>query len=148
MRFTPYHAEIRSFMPSDQISTFFLNIYRHKSLVLIQFHLIPIGTKLFWPSTKLDWSSATKYHPVQPHTDSAPPNTNQYRLLLTRCYHVSTGSASYWPSNIIYQPVPPYSDNQNVWHFMEEEPFAHSFFQDQLSDFLLSTWDEYSWMLV
>ena len=48
----------------------------------------------------------------------------------------------------MYQPVPPYSDNQNILHFMEEELFAYSFFQAQLSDFLLSTWDEHSCTLV
>ena len=72
---------------SDQISTFF-NIYRHKSVVLTQFHLIPSSTKLHWPST-------TKYQPVPPHTDPVPPNTNQHRLLLSQYYHVSTSSASY-----------------------------------------------------
>ena len=71
---------------SNQISIFF-NIYRHKSPILTQFHLIPSSTKLYWPST-------TKYQPVPPHTDPAPPNTNHYRLLLTQYYHVSTSSAS------------------------------------------------------
>ena len=47
---------------------------------------------------------------MQPHTDPAPTNTNQYRLLLTQFYHVSTSSALYWPSNIIYQPVLPHTD--------------------------------------
>ena len=60
----------------DQISTFF-NIYRHKSVVLTQFHLISSSTKLHWPST-------TKYQPVPPHTDPVPPSTNQYHLLLTK----------------------------------------------------------------
>ena len=47
----------------------------------------------------------------------------------------------------MYQPVPPYSDNQNVWHFIKS--FSHiPFFQTQLSDFLLSTWDEHSCTLV
>ena len=46
------------------------------------------------------------YQPVPPHTDPSPPNTNQYHLVLTQYYHVSTSSASYWPSTIIYQPVP------------------------------------------
>ena len=87
---------------SDQISTFF-NIYRHKSLVLAQFHLTPSNTKFYWPST-------TKYQqPVTPHPDIAPPNTNQYRLLLTQYYHVSTSPASYWRSNIMYQPILPYT---------------------------------------
>ena len=71
----------------DQISTLF-NIYRHKSVVLTQFHLISSSTKLHWPST-------TKYQPVPPHTDPVPPNTNQHRLLLSQYYHVSTSSASY-----------------------------------------------------
>ena len=46
---------------SDQISTFF-NIYRHESVVLTQFHLIPSSTKLHWPST-------TMFQPLPPHTD-------------------------------------------------------------------------------
>ena len=87
---------------SDQISTFF-NMYRHKSVVLTQFHLTPRSTKLHWPRT-------TKYQPIPPHTDPTPPNTNQYRLLLTQYYHISTSSASYWPSNIIYQSVLSYTD--------------------------------------
>ena len=60
----------------DQISTVF-NIYRHRSVVLTQFHLISSSTKLHWPST-------TKYQPVPPHTDPVPPSTNQYHLLLTK----------------------------------------------------------------
>ena len=87
---------------SDQISTFF-NIYRHKSVVLTQFHLTPSSTKLHWPST-------TKYQPLPPHTDPVPPNTNQHRLLLTQYHHVSTSSASHWPSIIIYQPTLSYTD--------------------------------------
>ena len=78
-------------------------IYRHKNLVLTQFHLIPSSTKLHWPST-------TKYQPVLPHTDQVPPNTNQHRLLLTHYYHVSTSSPSYWRSIIIYQPPLYYTD--------------------------------------
>ena len=70
---------------SNQISTFF-NIYRHTSLVLIQFHLKPSSTKLYWPST-------TKYQLVPPQTDPAPLNTKQYQVKLTK-----------------YQPVPPYTD--------------------------------------
>ena len=88
----------------DQISTFF-NIYRHKSVVLTQFHLISSSTKLHWPST-------TKYQPVPPHTDPVPPNTNQHRFLLNQCYHVLTSSDSYWPSIIIYQPALSYTDQE------------------------------------
>ena len=65
----------------DQISTLF-NIYRHKSIVLTQFHLISSSTKLHWPST-------TKYQPVPPNTDPVPPITNQYRLLLTPQHFIS-----------------------------------------------------------
>ena len=95
---------------------------------LTYFHLIPSSTKLYWPST-------AKYQPVPPHHHQILTSTAQY------C-HVSTSSASYWPSNIIYQPilthtyplhlyqpVPHYTDNQNVRHVMEEGLFANSFFQ-------------------
>ena len=44
----------------DQISTF-SNIYRHKSTLLTQYHLIPSSTKLYWPST-------TMHQSVLPHT--------------------------------------------------------------------------------
>ena len=102
----------------DQISTFF-NIYRHKSVVLTQFHLISSSTKLHWPST-------TKYQPVPPHTDPVPPNTNQHRLLLTKYYqllclnqfcfiltqyyHISSRTVLYWPSTTKYQPVSKHSN--------------------------------------
>ena len=43
-------------------SPLFFNIYRHKSLVLTQFYLIPSNIMLYRPST-------TKYQPVPPHTD-------------------------------------------------------------------------------
>ena len=55
----------------------FLNIYRPKSPLLTQYHLIPINTKLYWPS-------ATKYQPVPPSSDPVPPSTNKYRSLLTQ----------------------------------------------------------------
>ena len=127
----------------DQISTFF-NIYRHKSVVLTQFHLISSSTKLHWPST-------TKYQPVPPHTDPVSPRTNQYCPLLTQFHHVSTSIALFWPSTSKYQPVPLNSDpvpsttkqnhlvltkyhriyytalNQKIWHFLEEELFTNSF---------------------
>ena len=57
---------------------------------------------------------------VPSSSDPAPPSTNQYRPILTQhhqivtstaqYYHVSTSSTSYWPSDIIYQPVLPYTD--------------------------------------
>ena len=85
----PFCSSVRPAMvTSDQISSFF-NMYRHESLVLTQFYLIPSSTKLYWPST-------TKYQPVPPHSDPAPPNTNQYCLLLTQYYYVSTSSPPYW----------------------------------------------------
>ena len=110
----------------DQISTFF-NIYRHKSVVLTQFHLISGSTKLHWPST-------TKYQPVPPHTDPVPPSTNQFRLLLTQNYHIWTSTAPHWPNTTKYQTVPP-STQYIKYHI-------------PLSDFPLSTWDEHSCMLV
>ena len=95
---------------SDQISTFF-NIYRHKSVVLTQFNLIPSSTKLYWPST-------TKYQPIPPHTDPSPPNTSQYcpvlscisqfHPTLTQYHQVPTSTTLYWP--IVYQPLPPSTD--------------------------------------
>ena len=89
----PFYSSVRLVMvKSDQISTFFLNTYKHKSLVLTQFHLIPSSTKLYWPST-------TKYQPVPPHTD----HHHQILTSTAQYCHVSTSSASYWPSNIIYQ---------------------------------------------
>ena len=43
-------------------------------------------------------------------TDPVPPSTNQYRPKLTQYHHVSTITAFYWPSTIIYQPVPLHTD--------------------------------------
>ena len=83
---------------SDQSSTFF-NMYRHKSFVLTQWHLIPSSTKLYRPST-------IKYQLVPPSTDPAPPNTNKYRLLLTKYHHISTSTAPYCPSSTKYHPIP------------------------------------------
>ena len=57
---------------SHQISIFF-NIYRHKSLALTQFHLIPSSTKLYWPST-------TKYQPVLPSTDLVLSYINRFEF--------------------------------------------------------------------
>ena len=111
----------------------FFNIYRHKSLVLTQFHLIPSSTDLYWPST-------TKYQTVPRHTDPTPSNINQCRLQLTQDYHVSISSASYWPSNIIYQPVLPYTDPvpQNTNQYRPNLTQYHP----------LSTWYEHSCVLV
>ena len=49
------------------------NIYRHKSLALTQFHLIPSSTKLYWPST-------TKYQPVLPSTDLVLSYINRFEF--------------------------------------------------------------------
>ena len=49
----------------------FFNIYRHKSLVLTQFHLIP-----YWPSNII-------YQPALPHTDPVLSCINQYRPIVT-----------------------------------------------------------------
>ena len=73
----------------------FFNIYRHKSLVLTQFHLIPISTKLVWPSTKLDLPSTTKYQPVPPFTDPVPSYIKQYHSILTQYQQVSTSTPLY-----------------------------------------------------
>ena len=117
------------------ISIFF-NIYRHKSVVLTQFHLISSSTKLHWPST-------TKYQPVPPHTDPVPPNTNQHCLLLSHYYHVSTSFASYWPSIIIYRP--PLSYTVQVPQSTKQ---YHIVSKWKMSDFPLSTWDEQSCTIV
>ena len=53
---------------SDQIFLFF-NKYKHRSLILAQYHLIPSSTKVYWPST-------TKYQPAPPHSDPVPPSIN------------------------------------------------------------------------
>ena len=44
----------------------------------------PIGTKLFWPSTKIDRPSTTKYQPVPPFTDPILLCINQSRFILTQ----------------------------------------------------------------
>ena len=75
----------------DQISVFFVNICRHKSTLLTQYHLIPSSTELYWPS-------ATKYQP-------GPPLT-----ILTQYHHLPTSIAPYWPSTILYQPILPLTD--------------------------------------
>ena len=49
------------------------------------------------------------YQPVPPSTDPEPSCINQYRLLLTQCHHISTSTASYWPSTTKYQPIPTYT---------------------------------------
>ena len=48
----------------DQISTF-SNIYRHTSPLLTMYHLIPISTNLYWPSTSQYRHIQTQYHQVQ-----------------------------------------------------------------------------------
>ena len=85
----------------DQINTFF-NIFRHKSLVLTQFHLILSSTKLYWTNTGM-------YQPVLPHTDPAPPSISQHRLLLTQYHQVPTSTTPHWPGTTKYQPVPTYT---------------------------------------
>ena len=41
-----------------------------------------------------------------PSLDPVPPSNNKCRPILTQYHHVSTSLAFYWPSTIIYQPVP------------------------------------------
>ena len=48
------------------------------------------------------------FQPVTLHIDPVPPSTNQYRLPLTQYHHISTSTASYWPSTTKYQPLPTY----------------------------------------
>ena len=68
-----------------------------------------------------DWPSTTKYQsifntvpywpstiickPVPPSTYPVPPITNCCRLLLTKCHHISTSTAPYWPSINQNQPI-------------------------------------------
>ena len=75
-----------------------------------------------WPLHR--WPSTTKYQPVPPHIDSAPPNADQNCLFLTQYYNVTSSSASgwpnkhhistytvlYWPSTTKHQPVQPHTD--------------------------------------
>ena len=61
---------------------------------------------------------------VPPHADA---NSNQCCLFLTQYHHVSTSSAPYWPSTIMYQPVPPYSDNKTS-DTLCKRSFSHIFF--------------------
>ena len=63
---------------SDQISTFF-NIYRHKSLILTQYHHLSTSANIYWLST-------TKYQPVPQYTKS---------VLLTQYYQATTSAALY-----------------------------------------------------
>ena len=49
----------------------FFNIYRHRSPILTQYHLIPSSTKLYWPSTQ---------------------STNQYRPILTQYHQILTST--------------------------------------------------------
>ena len=79
---------------SNQISTNF-HIYRHKSPLLTQYHLIPSSAKLHWPSI-------TKYQPVPPHTDTVTLYTNQYQLLLTQYHQVPSSTR---PSTIIWRSL-------------------------------------------
>ena len=107
---------------------FFLIIYRHKSPILTQNHLIPSSTE-YWPSTTnyqpvpiltqyhqlltstaFFWPSTIIYQPVLHSTDPVPPSTNQLRLLLTQNYHIWTSTAPHWPNTTKYQTVPPSTD--------------------------------------
>ena len=47
---------------------------------------------------------------MSPNTDPVPSCINQYRLLLTQHHQILTPFAFYWPSIIMYQPVPPSTD--------------------------------------
>jgi len=101
-------------------------MFRHKSHVLSQYHLIPSSTKLYQPSiteyqpvpshtqnhqeqtsSAFYWPSTIIYQPVPLPTDPVPPGTKHYRLLLTQYHHISTSAATFWPSTTKYQPVPP-----------------------------------------
>ena len=124
------------------------NQYR---LLLAQYHKVPTSTTTYCPST-------TKYQPVPPCTDQVSSYINHYHPKLTQYHQVParTGPESprtnqYCPILTQYHheyPVPPCRDNQNIWHFMENELFTYSVFQTHLSDFPLSTWDEHSCTLV
>ena len=82
-----------------------------------------------------------------------PPSTNQYCPILThhhqiltstaQYYHVSNSSASYWPSNIIYQPVLPYNDpappSTNQYRFLLTQ-YHHISYSDVRLSFVDLRW--------
>ena len=82
---------------SYQISTFF-DIYRHKSRLLTQWHLIS-STKSYWPGT-------TKCQPVPPSTDPVPPSIIQHRPVLTQPSYIN----QYHHILPQYHQVPPHTD--------------------------------------
>ena len=67
-----------------RLNLHFFNIYRHRSPILTQYHLIPSSTKLYWPSTQ---------------------STNQYCPILTKYHQILTSTVFYCPIIIMYQPV-------------------------------------------
>ena len=81
---------------SDQISIFF-DIYRHKSPLLTQYHLILTQYYKVPTSTAPYWHSTTKYQPVPASTDPVPPSTIQYQ---TQYHHI--------------QPISPYTDHAST----------------------------------
>ena len=128
--------------------------------ILTKYHQVPTSTASYWPST-------TKYQPVPPPTDPLPPSTNQFWPILTWHHHVLTrtafycstqyhqvltSSALYWPSTIIYQPVPPHTDQvplSDDQFYPVLTQYDHLLIQMicqniQMSEFPLSTWDEHS----
>ena len=79
----------------DQISTFF-NMYRHTSPLLTLYHLIPISTNLYWPST------------------------SQFRHILTQCHqapliihHLVRHSSANWIISLFTTHL--MSHAQNTW---------------------------------
>ena len=47
---------------------------------------------------------------VSPSSDSVPPSTDRYCLLLNQYHHIPTSTAPYWPSTTKYQSIPTYTD--------------------------------------
>ena len=111
-------------------SLFFVNIYRHRSTLLTQYHLIPSSTELYWPS-------ATKYQPVPPLT------------ILTQYHHLPTSIAQYWPSTTLYQPVPAHTDPVPGVSIISKNGVFHKSSSLSLSFFIsIQNWVFYKCQLV
>ena len=77
-----------------------------------------------WAILCYDETGTTKYQPIPPHIDPAPPYIDQNCLLLTQYqnvssssalywpnkHHISTHTALYWPSTTKCQPVQPHTN--------------------------------------
>ena len=98
---------------------------------LTQYYQVPASAAPYWPSTTFYWPNIIMYQPVPLLTDPVTSYINPYCPILTQC-----------PSCINqYPPIVTIKTSDTLW----KKSFSHIlFFQDQRSDFLLSTWDEHS----